>query len=207
MSFSMRLRWLFLILINAAIVIQTAGQISTPPKGKKTDARQKEQFQIDEQLASQYYREQDYEKARDLYEQIFKKSDQTSHFQQYVNCLIALKDYDKAEKELKSFAKKHQNYYKADTDLVYVYTLQGKADKAKKKFDEILKALPDNASAIRNISYALQNRSLNEMALSVLERGNALLGGKETFYMEQANINLSTANYQEAFKYYLNASE
>ena len=38
------------------------------------DAQQKEQIQIDEQLASQSYRDQDYEKARDLYLQLFEKT-------------------------------------------------------------------------------------------------------------------------------------
>ena len=203
----MRLRQLFILLICAVFVLPTYGQIDMPPKGKKTDARQKEQYQIDEQLANQYYQEQDYEKARDLYRQLYKKSEQTVHFQQYVNCLLAMKDYDKAESELKSFAKKNPNYYKAQTDLVYVYTQQGKNDKAKKKLDEIIGNLPNVASTIRNISYNLQNRGLSEMALSVLEKGNTLLEGKETFYMEQANINLSAANYQEAFKYYFKELE
>lgn len=203
----MRLRWFFILLISAAFVLPTKGQIEMPPKGKKTDAQKKEQYQIDEQLANQYYRDQDYEKARDLYGQLFKKSNQTGHFQYYINCLIALKDYSKAENELKSFAKKQPNYNKAHTDLIYVYTLQGKTDKAKKKFDELLKDLPGNSSTIKNISYHLQSRGLNEMALAVLEKGNTLLEGQETFYMEQANINLSAANYQEAFRYYFKELE
>ena len=62
----MKKRWFFFFLINTAFILLASGQISTPPKGKKTDAQQKEQNQIDEQLASQYYREQDYEKARDI---------------------------------------------------------------------------------------------------------------------------------------------
>ncbi len=199
--------WIFVLLINALFVLPMSGQISSSPKGKKVDARQREQIKIDEQLASQYYRDQDYEKARDLYAQLFEKAEQTSHFQQYIDCLILLKDYDKAEKELKSFAKKRPSYYKADADLIYVYTLQDKTDKAKKRFNEILKDLPDKATTIRNISYALQARSLNDMAMAILEKGNKLLEGKETFYMDQANLNLSTANYQEAFRYYFQELE
>ena len=203
----MKQRWFFIVLLNVAFIIQMSGQVTTPPKGKKTEARQKEQLQIDEQLASRYYREQDYEKARDLYAQLFEKTDQTVHFQQYIECLILLKDYDKAEKELKSFAKKHPTYYKATTDLIYIYTIQGNTDKAKKQFNDILKDLPDNASTIRNLSYALQARGLYDMSMAILEKGNKLLEGKETFYMEQANLNLSMINYQEAFRYYFKEME
>ena len=177
-------------------------QINMPTKGKKLDAQQKEQIQIDEQLASQYFREQDYEKARDLYEKIFAKTNQTGYFQQYIECLFHLKDYDKAERELKSFAKKNPSYSKAVTDLIYVYTMQGKTDKAKKQYNELVKDLPDHAPTIRNLSYGFQSRGLNDMALAVLEKGNMLLNGRETFYLDQAYIHQSSANYQEAFRYY-----
>ena len=202
----MKLRWLFFFLINAAFLLQVSGQGGTTSQ-KEKEARQKEQFQIDEQLASQYCRDQDFEKARDIYERLYEKSGQPSHLQLYVDCLISLKEYDKAEKELKAYAKKHPNYYRADTDAIYIYTLQGKSDKAKKKLNELLNNLSENPNTIRSISYALQARNLNEMALSVLEKGNEMLKGRETFYMEQANLNLSSANYQEAFRLYFKELE
>ena len=105
----MKQRWFFILLINATFIMQMSGQISMPSKGKKTNTQQKEQLQIDEQLASQYYRNQDYENARDLYGKLYEKSGQIGHFQKYIECLLQLKDYDTAEKELKSFAKKQPN--------------------------------------------------------------------------------------------------
>ena len=198
----MKKRWIFVLLIIFALVAQMSAQVVTPPKGKKMDAQQKEQIQIDDQLASQYFREQDYENARDLYRKIYEKTNQFGYFQQYVECLIHLKDYDNAERELKAFAKKNPGYYKPVVDLVYIYTLQGKPDKAKKQYNEIVKDLPPQSSSIRNLSNAFQSRGMNDLALEVLEKGNTLLDGKETFYMDQAYIHQSSANYQEAFKFY-----
>jgi len=198
----MKKRWIFVLLIIFALVAQMSAQVVTPPKGKKMDAQQKEQIQIDDQLASQYFREQDYENARDLYRKIYEKTNQFGYFQQYVECLIHLKDYDNAERELKAFAKKNPGYYKPVVDLVYIYTLQGKPDKAKKQYNEIVKDLPPQSSSIRNLSNAFQSRGMNDLALEVLEKGNTLLDGKETFYMDQAYIHQSSANYQEAFRFY-----
>ena len=196
-----RLRIIF-ILISLVATLNASAQIEKAPKGKRMDAQQKEQLQIDEQMAVQYYREQDYEKARDIYLKLFQKTDMQHYFQQYVDCLLAMKDYDKAEKELKAFVRKNPSYYKATVDLIYVYTMQGKTDRAKKQFDELTKDLPDHAPTIRNLSYAFQARSMYDMAMSVLEKGNKLLDGKETFYLDQAYLNQTTANYQEAFRYY-----
>ena len=192
----------FHIVLLLFVALQVNAQITTVPKGKRLDAQQKEQIAIDDQLATQFFHEQDYASARDLYENLFEKTGQISYFQQFIECLLNLKDYDQAEKELKSFAKKNPSYFRAATDLVYVYTLQGKTDKAKKQFNEITKDLPDNAPTIRSLSYAFQNRGLNDLAMSVLEKGTVVLNGKESLYMDMAYLNQSMANYQEAFRYY-----
>jgi len=199
----MKIHRFFSLLVVLAFMSQLNAQnITITPKNKKLDAQQKEQIAIDEQLASQYFREQEYEKARDLYEKIYEKTGQIGHFQQFIECLIQLKDYDRAERELKSFAKKTPGYYKPVVDLVYIYTLQGKTDKTKKQYNELVKNLPAQASSIRNLSNAFQSRGMNDMALEILEKGNKLLDGKETFYLDQAYIHQSSANYQEAFRYY-----
>lgn len=198
----MRLRRLFIFLPLLAFFLPMNAQVTTTPKGKKIDARQKEQLGIDDQLASQFFRAQDYEKARDLYANLYQKTGQVGYFQQYTECLIQLKDFDQAEKELKTFAKKNPGHHKSIADLVYVYTLQGKNDKAEKKFNEVLKDLPDNAAAIRNISYAFQARGLNNMAKTLLEKGNKMLDSGESLNIDLAYLCQSMVNYQEAFHYY-----
>ena len=192
----------FHIVLMLFMALQANAQIDTAPKGKRMDARQKEQIAIDDQLASQYYREQEFDKARDLYKQLFEKTDRPNYFQQYVESLIQLKDYDQAEKELKSYSKKNPTYYKSPVDLVFVYNLQGKTDKAGRQFNDILKNLPEGISNIRNISYAFQSRGLNDMAITVLERGNSKLKENEDLYLDLAYIHQTMANYQEAFRYY-----
>lgn len=198
----MNKRWLFLLLINIALLLPLEAQVTTTPKGKKIDARQKEQIQIDEQLAAQYFRDQEYDKARDLYKSLYEKSYQNYYLQQYVECLIQLKDYDEAEKALKKYLKDEPTNSKYTADLVYVYKLQDKNDKARKCLNKVLDDLPANGAVIRNFSYAFQGRGLYDMALAILDKGNQLLEGKETFYMDMAYINQSMVNYQEAFRLY-----
>ena len=198
----MRQRWFFIIFLLFAFFFQMNAQISTPPKGKKVDAKQKDQVQIDDQLAGQYFREHKFDKARDIYASLYQKTGQIYHFQQYTECLIQMKDLDKAEKELKAFIKKNPTLSKSIADLVYVYTLQGRNDKAEKRLNEILKELPANASSIRGLSNAFQARGLYNMAITILDKGNKLLNGEEQFYMDLAYLNQSMVNYQEAFRYY-----
>lgn len=202
MNRPMRQRWFFIFILSFAFILQVDAQISTQSKGKKVDAKQKDQVQIDDQLAGQYFREQEFDKARDIYASLYQKTGQIHYFQQYTECLIQLKDFDQAEKELKTFSKKNPNHSKSIADLIYVYTLQGKNDKAEKRLNEVLKGLPANAPSIRGLSNAFQARGLYNMAIAILDKGNKLLEGEENFYLDLAYLNQSMLNYQEAFRYY-----
>ena len=191
------------ILLGLLIVLSLSAQAQfvKMPEGQRQNPKD-EQSLIDEQLANQYYRAQEYEKAKDVYKRLYEKNKQTNLFQQYIDCTILLKQYDEAEKALKAFNKSNPTYQKSLIDLIYVYTLDKQTDKANKQFNEILKTLPDKAAIIRNTGNQFQARGLYDMALAVFEKGNTLVDGKETFYMGQANIYHSMANYQEAFRYY-----
>ena len=203
----MKPRWFHIILLFL-LVLQANAQVNTPPKGKKQKADANwEQRQIDEQLAGQYFREQDYEKAQEIYKKLYNSTKQAYHFQQYIECRILLKQYKEAEHELKVFYKANPNYSRSLVDLIYIYTLEEKDDKARKQFDEMMKSLPENASVIRNLGSQLQSRQLYNMARSVYEKGNKMLEGKETFYMDMAYMYQSSANYQEAFRCYFQELE
>lgn len=61
----------------------------------------------DTRLANQYYNTGEYEKAAELYEQLFEKSRSNSYyFNRYINCLLAVEEYDKSEKAIKKTDKK-----------------------------------------------------------------------------------------------------
>ena len=192
--------WLFLLLAFATPMKAQIDRISDDKRQRQNPKN--DQRAIDEQLANQYFREHEYEKAKEIYKRLFEKTRQSYLFQQYMDCTILLKQYEEAEKELKAFNKSNPNYQKSLVDLVYVYTLNDKPSKAEKQFNEILKNLPDNAAVIRNLGNMFQSRGLYDQALTLFDKGNAQLGGKETFYMEQANVYHAMANYQEAFHHY-----
>ena len=184
-----------------AIAQNAMGQ-DVKPREKQQAKSRNEQVQIDEQLASQHFMNQQYEEAQSLYRNLYKKTKQAYHFQQFIECTIALKQYDLAEKELKDYVKNNPAQSKIDVDLIHVYTLDGKPDKAEKKFKEMLKRIPDNASVVRTIGNQLHSRGLFDMAATVYEKGFEATNGRETFYLELANLHQSTANYPEAFRYY-----
>lgn len=202
--------WL-LVILSLCLFVETANaQISSAKNEQQKPAKKEqqkpsaknEQRALDEQMASRFFQEQDYEKARDLYDKLYRDYRQINHFNQYVECLIRLGDFNLAERKLKSFNKDFPNQLKGTTDLIYVYGLNGKKDKAQRLLNDIIKDLPSNDNIILSICNLLRSRGLNEEALAVFEKGAKISPDKNQFYMERAFIYQQMVNYQEAFKYY-----
>lgn len=123
-------------------------------------------------------------------------------FNQYIESLLREGQYDEAENELKSYIQKNPSYGKARIDLIYVYTVNGKKEKADKLFNDILKDLPANRNSIINTSNLLRGRMLNDYALTLLDKGAKINTEQDPLYMERANVCQSMNNYQQAFEYY-----
>src|SRR5688500_8930811 len=61
-------------------------------------------FGQNSKLADQYYLEGEYQKAGDLYlkhHETAKKNNNYTYFNKYIECLLALRDYELAEREIR----------------------------------------------------------------------------------------------------------
>ena len=195
---------IFFITFLLTLAISANAQVSSSVKeqAKKKQSPKNEQRQIDDQMASQCFMNQEYDKAKEIYAKLYKDYQQLNYFNQYIECLIRLSEFDEAEKKLKSFTKDNPNQVKSKVDLIYVYLLDDEKDKAEKLFNEILKTLPENASVIQSYVNMLRARGLNEQALAILEKGAKINSEGRTFNLDRAYIYQTMANYQEAFRYY-----
>ena len=197
----MRRTTAFLCLLLLLMAAPSVAQVSSSTKSKKTQ-QQDPNHDINEKLASQHFQNQDYEKAKELYLELYKKKGQTQHFNQYVECLIRLGEYESAEKELKKFIRSNPSSSKSKIDLMYIYTKNNQQDKANDLLDELLKGLPDNKNTINNINNMMRSRMLYDAALQVLEKGALHNTENYPFYLERATLFHSMNNYQQAFEYY-----
>ena len=188
--------WLLLCLLLCSNVI--TGQNFNKSGDNK---EQRQQRQYTEQLAGKFYNEKDFEKAQELYLQLFEKYHQQHYFNQYIECLIRLKDYGKAEKMLKSFVK-HNNSWKARVDLIYVYTLNNQISKAQKEFTKLIGELPTDKNLILLITNTLRSRDLNEQALVVFDESEKKSKNDYQYNIERAYTYHSMAIYDKAFEFY-----
>jgi len=157
----------------------------------------------DEQLAIQYFQEKEFDKALILFENIYEKKPTPFIYDYYLNCMIELKDYGKAEKFVSKVIRKNPGNFALLVDLGYVYQLEGQTEKAKKQFENTIKSLSADKEQIITIANAFQNRDQTDYAIKAYEQGRKLYRNTYNFNLELAEIYLKKNDFASALEQYL----
>lgn len=90
------------------------------------------QGQTDEQLAIEYYRNGEYEKAVEMFDKIYSKNPNSYIYYTYYQTLLELQDYDALEKVVKKKIKTQPTVQRYKIDLGYAYERANNVEKAQK---------------------------------------------------------------------------
>lgn len=119
----------------------------------------------DEQLALQFFQNKEYDKALDYYEKLYNKKSSQQFYTPYLNCLLQLKEFKKAEKLVKKQIKQNPENPEIIVDLGIVYTQGGEPGKAKNAMELAIKSIKEDEqvftvakafSAIQQYDYAIE---------------------------------------------------
>ena len=157
----------------------------------------------DEQLAAQYFRNREYEKAVVLYEKLYDKKSSSIYYTYYLFCLVELEDYKKAEKIVKGQIKKYPGRLKYLVDLGFVYNEAGEFKKAKKQFEDALKNITPNRGQIIELANAFLYRGQTDYAVDTYRKGRQVMKDYP-FYLELGNLYKQMGNHTMMIEEYLN---
>jgi len=157
---------------------------------------------VEEKLALQYFQNQEYDKAADLYKELYKKQPTPIFYNYYLDCLFAKKDYKTAEKFVGSVAKKNPYSQKYKVEYAYVIDRSGNHKKADKLYNKAIKSLKANRSDVVDLANAFKVRGLSDYALKTLEKGKKIVKDPP-MNMELADLYMSMGNYKAMVGEYL----
>lgn len=158
----------------------------------------------DRQLADQYLNNAEYEKAAILYDKLMDR-DPFGTYPQYLKCLLAMKDYETAEKIVKKVMRKQPDYLAYLVDLGYIYNLQGGVDKSKQQYDKAIKSMKPDQGGVISLANAFLMRQESDYALQVYNEGKRLLRGMYSFYFETAEVYYQKGDFEKMADEYLSA--
>ncbi|WP_235297839.1 tetratricopeptide repeat protein [Portibacter marinus] len=158
----------------------------------------------DTRLANQYYNTGEYEKAAEIYKQLFEKSKTNSYyFNRYINCLLSLELYDESEDVIKKQLKKRPNDLHLHVTLGNMYDRMQQEDKAKAEFDKAITKLDGNRSVVTQLGNAFIGLAKYDYAILAYEKGTNLLTKGESFAYNLGDLYRRSGNKEKMIKYYL----
>jgi len=179
---------LIFILLGCLLASQSFGQVE--------DTR--------EQLAVQYFQEEEYEKALPIFEELFNNNPSSTYlYEYYLNTLVNLQQYDDAENMLKKQVRKRTNSQRYQVDLGHIYEIQDEKDKAEETYQEVIENLPSRADHIQIVANTFKNHGKTNYAIKAYQKGREVLKNPNQFSSQLAELYKQDARYEPMFKEYL----
>ena len=172
------------------------------------------------QIANQLFKSGSFQKASELYIDLYKIHKSPNYYQGLLDCYIALSKIDAAEKLVKKHSKKYAKNPSVLADYAHIHTLKGDYKKATKKFNELLNQLKENDHlvsvtanrlykfeyfeyAIKAYKIGLQNPTKSIYRFQ-LARIYGQLGDIELMYENYLELIISNKQYIQSVKNTLN---
>lgn len=154
-------------------------------------------------LARQFAQNGEYAKAAEYYESLFVHNPE-EYYTEYINVLIQLKDFAKAEKTIKTIYKQSDNNSLYLIDLGDLFLKQNKEEEASKQFNKTIKELKSNQYEIQQIANKFILLQQLEYAQKTYERGREILKNKNAFNLELAHLLYLKKDIEGMITAYLN---
>ena len=167
---------------------------------------QPDKVSTDEQLALQFFKNKEFDKALDYYEKLYNKKSSQQFYTPYLNCLLELKDFKKAEKIAKKQIKQNPQSPDYIVDLGTIYSSDGQADKAKGTWDLAVKSIKqdDQVFAVAKAFIAIRQY---DYAISAYLKGRKISQNDYTYSFEIADMYLAKGDKLAMINEYLDILE
>ena len=164
------------------------------------------QAQPNSNLAQQYYQNGEYEKAASLYEKLYRDNEKNSYyFNKYIDCLIALEEYDQCEKEIKREIKKKPKQSQLLVTLGNLYERQYRDEEAKKQYEKAIDQMEADRFTITKLANSFLSLTKYDMAIATYEKGTRMLKDKNIFAYNLADLYRRKGDTEKMINGYLNS--
>jgi tetratricopeptide (TPR) repeat protein len=127
--------------------------------------------QSNEELATYYYQNQEYEKALLYLEDIYKQKPNDTYFQFYLISLKNLERYEEAQDLVEKHLKKNRGRLELEVELGQLMSLNGKPEKAQAHYDKAIEEAGVARHQVINLANAFIQDNLLKEAKRTYDQG------------------------------------
>ncbi|MEZ4910516.1 MAG: tetratricopeptide repeat protein [Saprospiraceae bacterium] len=155
-------------------------------------------------LAIEYYNSGEFEKAAQLFEELYRESNgNKSYFNYYVQSLLDLELYDEVNTIISDELKKNPNDVSLYVTLGNLYERQGNVPQANKEYQRAIQNLGSDLTHISNLATTFTNLAKYEMAIETYLKGEKASNVKNLYVYNLADLYRRVGDTKNMIKYYL----
>ncbi|HHM20964.1 MAG TPA: tetratricopeptide repeat protein [Bacteroidetes bacterium] len=156
-------------------------------------------------LARQYYRDGEFEKAAVLYKKLYDAQNRNDYyFDKFIECLLAVEDFDTAEKALQQELKKNPKNIRMYVLYGNLYERRFDDAAAEEQYQKAIKKLPAEQYEITRLASAFSKLSKYDLAIQTYEKGANLIKDKQVFAFNLAELYRRKGDVPKMIENYLN---
>lgn len=145
----------------------------------------------DIELANEYFKQGEYEKAKDIFQKIAKdKNNIRLIHQNYIQCLFKLKNYDEAEKYLKRQIKSNEATIVYRADYTTLLEMTAKIDEAQKETEQIIEIASKQEGSIYELQDFFYKNSKIEQVVQLLKKSRLVAKDENKYAIMMARAYL-----------------
>ncbi|MFP4064775.1 MAG: tetratricopeptide repeat protein [Bacteroidales bacterium] len=157
----------------------------------------------DEQLAAQYFREGDYERAAAIYERLYEEDPSHHIYNNYLVSLLELEEYRIARRLTGDRQETNPGDIRYAVDQGWVQQRAGNERRARRHFDGLIDDLQARYPDVVDLANAFETRGYTDRALETLQHGRKLLDGEHPLHFHIAEFYEKQGDYQSMMEEYL----
>ncbi|NNC82675.1 MAG: tetratricopeptide repeat protein [Flavobacteriales bacterium] len=158
----------------------------------------------EEELATYYYQNGEYEKALLYLEDIYKKKPNDTYFQYYLKSLTETDRMDDAQDLVEKHLKKNRTRLDLYVELGSMLETSGRPDKAKDNYDKAIKELGPGRAQAKKLADAFVRKNKAEYALSTYEKAKRQATDNYPYSYEIASLYGTIGDHEKMIDEYMN---
>ena len=162
----------------------------------------------DSRLANEYYQSGEYEKAAAVYKKLFQTQPNSYfYFGRYIDALMALEEYNIAEKQINEQIKVNPTHMQLYVTLGNLKERQFLPDEAEVAYRQAIQNIPADISVISNLGNAFTRLTKYDMAIEAYQKGTDMLQNERIFAYALADLYKRKGDIPNMIKYYIKSAE
>lgn len=158
--------------------------------------------QSTEQMASYYYQNREYDKAIELYEPLYVRTQNIYYYQMLLGCYTETGQFKEAERLVEKRIKKQPRDLYLYVDLGNIYLKHGDRKKAEKQYAAAVDKIDRDSKQASDLALAFENSGRNDYAIKTYLTARQKMNNQLIYVMELATLYEKSGAYDKMTEEY-----